>query len=48
MFYPIVGKSKIVCRKVRNVLLLWLGKTLDIWHPEKNFAGHRDRLLKVP
>ena len=25
-----------------------LKKTRDIWQPEQNFAGHRDRLFKVP
>jgi len=39
-------KVKTLVRIVRNdVLFLWLGRTRNIWRPQSNFAGHRDRAL---
>ena len=34
------GKVKGIGRIIRNMLILRLGKTLDIWHPEPEYEGH--------
>jgi hypothetical protein len=39
------AKVKGIGRIIRNMLILRLGKTRDIWHPEPEYEGHRDRGL---
>ena len=45
-FLPL-WESQNVRRHCQNCIVLWLIKTCDIWRPETNFVGHRDRSLYI-